>query len=151
MKFFGKNNILSVSLDLTTLPDEIKEMKQKSNNYKEQLNEIENNVKNLEKENDDIKSKIIETEEEIKKCSIELQNIDVLEASEFSSITSKIYNLKVLKDEYNKTLEQNKISIEEIKNSNITLLSNYNSSIVELNKLEEKLLRKKEQMKKMTK
>lgn len=147
-KLFGKNNLLSVSFDLLTLPTEIEETTKVINEYKSKIDTNDKYIKHLVEANELIKDKIKEIDDQLSLFNSQLmRDFNKMSPDEFKNISTEIFNLKVAKNELNEKEENNKTEIERNQIILGDMVRLYDDKNDHLTKLEDKLKRKKAQMK----
>lgn len=150
MKFFGKNNILSVSLDLQTLPGEINNAKTSIQDYQNQLDLQEQKLLILQESSTISQNKIIDIDSRLSVLVAQLTaNTETFTIDEFTDVSQQILQLKTEKQEHNTKMTENDHEMERIRTMETDLIRKQNDSKQELIRLEDKLQRKKKQLSEM--
>lgn len=150
MKFFGKNNILSVSLDLQTLPGEINNAKTSIQDYQNQLDLQEQKLLILQESSTISQNKIIDIDSRLSVLVAQLTaNTETFTIDEFTDVSQQILQLKTEKQEHNTKMIENDHEMERIRTMETDLIRKQNDSKQELIRLEDKLQRKKKQLSEM--
>lgn len=150
MKFFGKNNILSVSLDLQTLPGEINNAKTSIQDYQNQLDLQEQKLLILQESSTISQNKIIDIDSRLSLLVAQLTaNTETFTIDEFTDVSQQILQLKTEKQEHNTKITENDNEMERIRTMETDLIRKQNDSKQKLIELEDKLQRKKKQLSEM--
>jgi len=150
MKFFGKNNILSVGLDLQTIPTEIENVKGTLRNYQTQFDNQTSNLEALQTAIQLLQNKIIDLDTQMVPLVSRLStHVGDLSTNDFSDLSEQILQLKTEKEEYQHQILTNENEIESMRLLQAEIVRKQNDATQELIRLEDKLARKKKQMSEM--